>query len=67
MADLPAASAKIDTGDCDRFTEFARRIQSVPHSEIKAKQDAVREPMRAPRSSVAARLKSCPDYTTNRE
>jgi hypothetical protein len=40
MADLPTASAKIQTGDFDRFTDFARRIVSVPHSEIKAILDA---------------------------
>jgi hypothetical protein len=56
MPNLPEPSAKIDTGDFDRFTEFARRLVSVPHAEIKAKLDAEREAKRTSRaaSRVAA-------------
>ena len=32
----PKPSAKNVTGDFDKFTNFARQILSVPHSEIKA-------------------------------
>ena len=39
----PVPSAKNVTGQVDAFTDFARRIISVPHSEIKAKLDAERE------------------------
>jgi hypothetical protein len=43
MPKMPDTSAKIETGDFDHFTDFVRRIVSVPHSEIKAKLDAERE------------------------
>ncbi|MGD0789445.1 MAG: hypothetical protein ABR898_15810 [Terracidiphilus sp.] len=58
MADLPAASAKIQTGDLGRFTEFTRLILSVPHSEIKAKLYAEREAKRSPKS--ASRVSGVP-------
>lgn len=38
-------SAKSETFD-PKFTDFVRRIVSVPHSEIKAKLDAEREAKR---------------------
>jgi hypothetical protein len=53
MPNLPTVSAKIQTGDFDRFTEFARRIASVPHSENKAKLDAEREEKRTPKASAS--------------
>jgi hypothetical protein len=57
MPNLPEPSAKIETGDFDpTFTDFVRRILSVPHSEIKAKLDAEREAKRtskAPASRVS--------------
>jgi len=43
MPNLPTDSAKNVTGDFDHFTEFTRRLVSVPHAEIKAKLDAERE------------------------
>ncbi len=43
MPNLPEPSAKIEQGDFDRFTEFARRLVAVPHAEIKSKLDADRE------------------------
>jgi hypothetical protein len=36
----PKPSAKNVSGDFDKFTNFARQIMSVPHSEIKAHIDA---------------------------
>jgi hypothetical protein len=36
-----------------KFTEFVRRIVSVPHSEIKAKLDAEREAKRTSKASVS--------------
>jgi hypothetical protein len=36
----PIASAKNQTGDFGKFTNFMRRLVAVPHSEIKAKLDA---------------------------
>jgi hypothetical protein len=35
------------------FTDFVRRIVSVPHSEIKAKLDAEREAKRVSKASVS--------------
>lgn len=36
-----------------KFTNFVRRIVSVPHSEIKAKLDAEREAKRTSKASVS--------------
>jgi len=36
-----------------KFTDFVRRIVSVPHSEIKAKLDAEKEAKRASKASVS--------------
>jgi hypothetical protein len=46
MPNLPEPSAKIETGDFDRFTDFVRRIVSVPHFEIKSRLDAEKEAKR---------------------
>jgi hypothetical protein len=54
MPNQPNASAKNVTGDFDTFTDFARQILSVPHSEIKAKLDAEREAKRTPKSASRA-------------
>jgi hypothetical protein len=53
MPNLPTASAKIQTGDFDRFTEFARRLFAVPHSHIKAQLDAEREAKRTSQASAS--------------
>ena len=45
-------SAILETFD-PTFTEFVRRIVSVPHSEIKAKLDAERESKRTSKASVS--------------
>jgi hypothetical protein len=58
MPNQPSPSAKNVTGDFDRFTEFTRRILSVPHSEIKAKLDAEREAKRTPKR--ASRVSGAP-------
>lgn len=57
MPNLPEPSAKIETGNFDTFTDFARRILSVPHSEIKAKLDAEKEAKRTSKS--ASRVPAC--------
>jgi hypothetical protein len=36
----PTHSAKNETGDFGKFTNFMRRLVAVPHSEIKAQLDA---------------------------
>ncbi len=40
MASQPNIPAKDDAGDFDRFKDFARRILSVPHSEIQKRLEA---------------------------
>jgi hypothetical protein len=58
MPNLPTDSAKNVTGNFDRFTEFTRRLVSVPHAEIKAKLDAEREAKRTSKS--ASRVSGVP-------
>jgi hypothetical protein len=43
----------LDIQSQDTFTEFVRRIVSVPHSEIKAKLDAEREAKRTSKAPPA--------------
>ena len=43
-------NAKNPSGDFDRFTDFARRILSEPHSEIKAQLDAEKAAKRTAKS-----------------
>ncbi len=50
----PKPSAKNVTGDFDKFSNFARRILSVPHSEIKAQIDAEKAAKRTPKSASRA-------------
>jgi hypothetical protein len=47
----PIPSAKNETGDFERFKEFARRVVRVPHSQIKAKLDAEKEAKRTAKAS----------------
>ena len=54
MANHPNPSAKNDTGEFDRFTDFMRRLVSVPHSEIKAKLDAEKRAKTRKRTSKAS-------------
>jgi hypothetical protein len=58
VADLPTPSAKNDTGDFDRFKDFARRIVRVPHSKIKAQLDAEKEAKRTSKASSRAPVAS---------
>jgi len=37
---VPVPSGENDTGAFDRFTDFARQVMRVPHSQIKAQLDA---------------------------
>lgn len=60
MPTLPEPSAKIETGTFDpKFLNFARRIISVPHSEIKAKLDAEKAAKRTSNRS-ASRVSAVP-------
>jgi hypothetical protein len=47
----PKPSAKNESGDFERFSNFARQILSVPHSEIKAQLDAEKAAKRTAKSS----------------
>jgi hypothetical protein len=47
----PNPSAKNETGDFDKFRDFARQILSVPHSEVKAMLDAEKEAKRTSKSA----------------
>ena len=51
MPNLPTTSGKNETGDFDRFKEFARRVVSVPYSTIKARLDAEKEAKRTAKAS----------------
>jgi hypothetical protein len=54
MPSHPKPSAKNVTGDFDKFTNFMRRLVSVPHSEIKAKLDAEKRSKQKKRASRAS-------------
>jgi len=47
----PKPSARNVTGDFDKFSNFARQILSVPHSEIKAQVHAEKAAKRTPKVS----------------
>ena len=51
MPNRPTSSAKNETGEFDRFTEFTRRLVSVPHAEIKAALDAEKAAKRTSKPS----------------
>jgi hypothetical protein len=57
MPSHPKPSAKNVTGDFDKFTNFMRRLVSVPHSEIKAKLDAEKRSKQKKRASRASHEK----------
>jgi len=53
-----ADPAKNDTGEFDRFRNFAQRLVAVPHSEIKAALDAEKKAKARRRASRASRDKA---------
>ena len=53
MPNHPKPSAKNETGEFDKFTDFMRRLMAVPHSEIKARLDAEKETKRTSKTSVS--------------
>jgi hypothetical protein len=59
----PSPSAKNDK-DEDRFTEFARRLMRVPHSEIKAKLDAEKAAKRTSKTSASRGPGVSPAHST---
>lgn len=51
---VPASSAKNESGDFERFQDFARRVVSVPHAEIKARLEAEKAAKRKPNAASRA-------------
>jgi hypothetical protein len=49
----PDTSAKNETGDFDKFTDFARQIMSVPRSAIQPELDARKERKRTSKTSAS--------------
>ena len=49
----PIPSAKNESGDFERFKDFARRVVSVPYSTIKARLDAEKEAKRTAKASFS--------------
>jgi hypothetical protein len=55
MPNNPKPSAKNETGDFGKFTNFMRQLVAVPHSEIKAKLDAEERARKRKAASRASR------------
>jgi hypothetical protein len=55
MANHPKAPAKNPTGDFGQFTNFMRKLVSVPHEEIKARLDTEKRAKKRKASSRASR------------
>ncbi len=55
MVDLPTPSAKNETGEYDRFTNFLRRLVAVPHSEIKTQLDKEKKKKQKAKLASASR------------
>jgi len=54
FAGQPDQTAKNDTGNFSRFTNFVQRLVAVPHSEIKAALDAEKQARKQKRASRAS-------------
>jgi hypothetical protein len=54
-------SIKEEKGDFGKFTNFMRRLVSVPHSEIKAKLDAEKQVKQQRRRRVSGPASSAKD------
>ncbi len=53
MANRPRTRANEIKGDFGHFTEFAKRLFAVPHSEIKAQLDAEKKRKAARRTKIS--------------
>jgi hypothetical protein len=53
-ASVPNQTAKNETGDFAQFTDFMRRLVSVPHSTIKARLEAEKKAKKQRVSRVPA-------------
>jgi len=49
----PNQTAKNETGDFDKFTNFMRRLVAVPHSEIKARIEAEKRAKQTSKTSAS--------------
>jgi hypothetical protein len=58
MPSHPKPSAKNVTGDFDKFTNFMRRLVTVPHSEVKARLDAEKQVKQQRKKSTSSRASS---------
>lgn len=54
FAGQPGQSAKNDTGDFSRFTDFMKRLVAVPHDEIKVQLDREKQSKKRKRASRAS-------------
>ena len=54
VANHPKSPAKNPTGDFGQFTNFMRKLVSVPHDEIKARLDAEKQARKRKRASSRA-------------
>jgi len=52
--DTPMKADRNEKGDFGKFTEFMKRLVSVPHSEIKAKLDAEKQRKRQRKKRASA-------------
>jgi hypothetical protein len=64
MPNRPTIPAKEITGNSGVFTDFMRKLISVPHSEIKAKLDAEKKAKRTPKASASRASASSPKRAT---
>jgi len=53
-------TAKNETGDFGKFTDFMRRLVAVPHSEIKAQLDAEKKAKQRKRTSKTSASRVSP-------
>lgn len=61
MANHPKPSAKNESGDFVKFTNFMRRLVAVPHSEIKAQLDAEKQAKQRRQKRVSVRVSRAKD------
>jgi hypothetical protein len=54
FASHPDQTAKNDTSDFAKFTDFMKRLVAVPHTEIKAQLDAEKKAKKQKRASRAS-------------
>ena len=53
MPTKPKPSAKNESGDFDKFSDFVRRLVAVPNSEVKASMEAEKKQKKSSSASPA--------------